>query len=65
MPSVSKSWLGSLVTKTTRMKVVRAAKMKEMKRVAGKMPMTTRVSWMEKNSPARTKGSTRMSAETP
>ena len=65
MPSVSKSWLGSLVTKTTKMMVVRAATMKEMKRVAGKMPMTTRVSWMERNSVARTKRSTLMSAETP
>jgi hypothetical protein len=64
MPSVSKSWQGNLVTKTTKMMMVRAATMKETKRVAGKMPMTTRVSWMERNSSARTKRSTRMSAET-
>jgi hypothetical protein len=31
------------VTKTTRMMVVRAETTKEKKRVAGKMPMTTRV----------------------
>ena len=47
----------------TSMMVNRAATMKEMRKVAGKMPMVTRVSWMEKNSAARMKRSTLMSAE--
>jgi hypothetical protein len=47
------------------MMVVRAATMKEKRRVAGKMLMVTRASWMEKNLAARMKRSTLMSAETP